>query len=237
VQGEGMKNLKKILKNKNIGKALDVGTRRGEFLFRLEKYAKSYEILIGIDYEKEAIIEMENFNRDKIKFMHMDGYSTKFPEEYFDTVAISNTLHHLDHVNEMLNEMHRILKPKGYFIINEMFHDTKNKSKNTHGLMHILEAEIDREIGNIHNKTYKKNEIINIAKSLDLSNIEYEEYEESEEYNKKIHKKYKKFEEKLHKLKDSPKYSYFKEKANEIDKNFNLYGIERCKQLIIIGQK
>ena len=232
-----MDNLKKILMNKDIGKCLDFGTRNGEFLFRLKKNVDSFEELIGIDNNKKTIKKMNKLNKERVKFIYMDGYNTDFPDEYYDAVSISNTLHHLNYRDRMLKEMYRVLKKDGYFFINEMFYDSNDGPKKTHGLMHILEAEIDRELGVVHNKTFTKNEIINIAESLNLKSLVYEEYNESEEYNKKLYKKYKNFKNKLLKVKDSPNYSYFKYKADEIDENFKLYGIERCKQLLIVGKK
>lgn len=232
-----MDKLRKILKDKNIGKCLDFGTRNGEFLFRLKRNVNSFEELIGIDSNEKVIKKMDEFNDKKIKFIHMNGYDTEFPAEYFNAVSISNTLHHLKYKDRMLKEMYRVLKKDGYFFINEMFYDSNDGPKKTHGLMHILEAEIDRELGFIHNKTLTKNEIINIAKRLNLKELVYEEYDESEEYNKKLYKKYKNFKNKLVQVKDSPKYTYFKYKSDEIDKNFKLFGIERCKQLLIVGKK
>jgi len=232
-----MDNLKKILMDKDIGKCLDFGTRKGEFLFRLKENVSSYKELIGIDNNKKAIKGMDKFNSERVKFIYMNGYDTDFPNGHYDSVSISNTLHHLNYRDRMLKEMYRVLKKDGYFFINEMFYDSNDGPKKTHGLMHILEAEIDTELGFIHNKTFTKNEIISIAESLNLKRLVYKEYNENEEYNKKLYKKYKNFKNKLLKVKDSPNYSYFKYKADEIDENFKLYGIERCKQLLIVGKK
>lgn len=233
-----MENVKQALNDKNLGKVLDIGTRRGEFLFRLKKYANSYDELVGIDNNEKEIALLKEKEEDNIHFINMDGYNLDYPDEYFDTVALSNTLHHLNNMDDMLCEMLRVLKKGGYFIINEMyFDDSQVLSMRTHGLMHILEAEIDTELGKVHNKTLTKEEIMDIIEKLELSSFEPVEYLETKEFNDKLQKKYGKLDKILSAAKDSPKYDCFKEKADIIKNNYEQHGIERCKQLLIIGVK
>lgn len=232
-----MEKFKKLLLNKDLGKVLDIGTRRGEFLFRLKEYSRSYDELIGIDTNEKEIELLKEKEEDNIHFLKMDGYSLEYPDEYFDTVALSNTLHHLNDINVMLKEMLRVLKKGGYLVINEMFHDNQSLSRQTHGLMHILEGEIDTELGRIHNKTLTKKEIVNIVENLGMKSFEMTEYFETSEFDKKAQKKYEKLDKMLLSVKDSPKYNNFEEKAKNIKKNYKQHGIKRCEQLLIVGVK
>lgn len=232
-----MENLKRAFENKDIGKAIDIGTRRGEFLFRLKEYSSSYEKLIGIDINTDELDKLKLKEEHNIKFHFMNAYDLEYPDDYFNAVSISNTLHHLNDMDSVLNEMKRVLKDDGYFIINEMFHDCDDDCKKTHGMLHILESEIDTELGRIHNKTFEKDKIIKIASDLDLKSLEIVEYNESSEYDRKIEKKLGKLDQMLASVKDSPKYKQFYESAEKIKKNFNDFGVKRCTQLLIIGRK
>src|SRR6056297_1804510 len=100
-----MDNFKKILTDKDIGKCLDFGSRNGEFLFRLKENVNSYEELIGIDNNEKKMKKMKKLNNERIKFILMNGYKTDFPDEHYDAVSISNTLHHLNNKDKMLKEM------------------------------------------------------------------------------------------------------------------------------------
>ncbi len=232
-----MENFKRTLGSKDFGKVIDIGTRRGEFLFRMKDYARSYEKLIGIDINIDELDKLKCKEEKNVRFHFMNAYDLEYPDGYFGAVSISNTLHHLADMNSVLNEMNRVLKNDGYFIINEMFHDCDDNSKKTHGMLHILEGEIDTERGRIHNRTFEKQEIIKVASNLGLKSLEIVEYNETAEYDKKIEKKLEKLDEMLAAVEGSPKYEYFCECADKIRKNYNEYGVKRCTQLLVIGRK
>lgn len=232
-----MENLKRALGNKDLGRAIDVGTRRGEFLFRMKDYAMSYDKLIGIDINIDELDKLKPKEEHNIKFHFMNAYDLEYPDKYFKAVSISNTLHHLNDMKSVLLEMMRVLKDDGYFIINEMFHDCDDKSKKTHGMLHLFEGEIDTELGRIHNRTFEKEEIIKVAADLGLRSIEIVEYNETAEYDKKIEKKLGKLDQMLTSVRSSSRYEYFCECADRIRRNYEDYGVKRCTQLLIIGRK
>ena len=55
-----------------------------------------------------------------------------YPDETFEVVAISNTLHHIEHYDKVLAEMLRVLKPGGFFILNEMYRDGQDAAQQVH---------------------------------------------------------------------------------------------------------
>ncbi len=54
------------------------------------------------------------------------------------------TLHHLSDKTKVIEEMKRVLKTNGIFIINEMFCDYQNEAQMSHVYVHHIGADIDR---------------------------------------------------------------------------------------------
>ncbi len=107
---------------------LDIGTGRGLFAFHL---AKSGFRTIGIDYVKEIIDknnqEVQNRGMQKeLRFMEGDALDIPFTDEGFDAVTDIGLLQHLPEGDfaEYINEVARVLKPKGYFLNIALSKDT-----------------------------------------------------------------------------------------------------------------
>ncbi|HBC97501.1 MAG TPA: hypothetical protein DC034_11990, partial [Clostridium sp.] len=105
-----MSKLNEKLSGFKFGKIIDIATRDGAFIKRLSKNLHGYDEIIGIDISSERFEKArKNFAEDKrIKFEIMDGYNTSFPDNYFDLVCISNSLHHVEDINALLKEIVRI---------------------------------------------------------------------------------------------------------------------------------
>ncbi|MFH1892466.1 MAG: class I SAM-dependent methyltransferase [Candidatus Zixiibacteriota bacterium] len=155
------------------GKLLDVATGRGDFLEYLIATLKSYSEAYGIDSSEEHIsVARHNLGNDKIDFEVMDAGAMTFDSNSFDIVAVSNALHHMESVEPVLQEMKRVLKPDGIFIINEMFRDFQNEKQSVFVRAHNWWAAIDRIKGVVHNQTYRKEELLGFADWLGLQGIE-----------------------------------------------------------------
>jgi ubiquinone/menaquinone biosynthesis C-methylase UbiE len=88
-----MLDLKKILVDVKLGKALDVGTRLGEFAQRMAEALPEGMEIIGIDCDAAVVAETSKiFQGTGLTFVCMDGASMDYPDETFQLVAISNTL-------------------------------------------------------------------------------------------------------------------------------------------------
>ncbi len=234
-----MKRLKERLGDISGGRVLDVGTRSGEFILKLKDGFKDYSEMIGIDYDEKVIeTTKKKLDFEDIHFSHMDAENMTFEDNSFDTVCISNTLHHLPDINKILNEMKRVLKPGGLFIVNEMFSDNQDEAQNTHVLLHCLEGAIDTVIGKCHNDTFEKQEIIDLIDNLGVDNIEYfEDHETNENLRDKLASKVQSIDKKLNKVKEFPQYTELKQRGEQIKKRYNEAGIARCTQLIVMGRK
>jgi ubiquinone/menaquinone biosynthesis C-methylase UbiE len=155
------------LKEFDGGVVLDVATGRGDFLAYALGGMKSFEKGIGVDNNPDAI-EAAKKQYEKHEFQVMDGCTLEFKDNSFDTVCISNSLHHLPKPAEALKEMQRILKPGGRVIIYEMIRDGQTPTQQTHVMLHHWWAEIDSAQGISHNETYSEEELYALIKQADF---------------------------------------------------------------------
>jgi len=236
-----MERLKEKLSSIAAGRVLDIGTGRGDFVELLDTNLKDYTEIIGIDSSEKAIEAAgERFNSENIKFITMDACNLNFEDESFDTVCISNTLHHLEEPNKILDEMKRVLKPEGRFIISEMFCDNQNEKQLNHVAWHHWIAEIKRIQGGIHNNTYKRDEIIDIAKGLGFSNMESLEFnfpDEDSENEEEIKDFLKYFDELLIEVKDHSDYERLYEEKERFQKSILEIGMSNATEIFVIGTK
>ncbi len=139
------------------------------------KEIKSFDNIIAIDNSKRA----EKVFKDKFKdveFQIMDAAKMSFQDETFDTVCLSNSLHHMPDLDKTLNEMKRVLKKDGNFIINEMLSNQQDETRKSHVLLHHWWAKIDTIFGEKHDPTFFKDEIKTIIDSLELADYDLIEY-------------------------------------------------------------
>ena len=158
------------------GRMLDVATNNGQFIQRIIESFKDYREIIGIDIDEHLLTKAKELsqinNYRNVGFLQMNSENLDFFDNCFDVVSISNSLHHLYNIGKSLDEMKRVLRKDGYFIIAEMFSDVKRQSQQSHVLFHHWVAKIDTLTGIYHCSTYKKDEIVEIAKKLKFSELE-----------------------------------------------------------------
>ncbi len=158
------------------GRVLDVATGRGSFIHVLSESLQSYDEIIGIDTNADtAEIFAKSFAEKPISYQQMDAYTLDFGDASFDTICIANSLHHLDDPVRVLAEMQRVLKPGGKFIINEMFRDSLSEAQQSHMLLHHWWAAVDSAEGIVHNETYTKQELIELAQNTDVNEWAFHE--------------------------------------------------------------
>jgi len=105
---------KSLKKNSSVlsGKILDFGCGSKPYQ-HLFSNATEY---IGVDYEIEGRTE----NLDKIDFFY-DGKKIPFEDNSFDGILCTEVLEHVFNIDELLTELHRVLKPNGKAIITTPF--------------------------------------------------------------------------------------------------------------------
>ena len=110
-----MISMKNILGNISGGHVLDVATGNGGFVHELISGLKDYDDILGIDIkEKAKSAFVESFKGNpKVHFRLMDAEKPEFSATSFDTVCISNSLHHFKDPRLVLKNMSGILRPGG----------------------------------------------------------------------------------------------------------------------------
>lgn len=156
------------LSSLDAGIVLDAATGRGEFIQVIKQYFRSYTHVIGIDNNQKSVdYAQKMFPENDIEIYKMDLESLDYDDGYFDTVSISNSLHHLEHQEQVLNELLRVLKPGGILLVAEMYKDGDHSPpQETHILFHHWLARIDMLSGTHHRSTYDRQEIIDLISAL-----------------------------------------------------------------------
>lgn len=105
------------------GRFLDVGTGTGILAIEFAKSIPGVEVT-GLDLS-DVVLELarENFQKSKaplkVSFEKGDAEDIPFEDDTFDLVVSSNTLHLIKNPIRMFDEIHRVLKPEGRFIISD----------------------------------------------------------------------------------------------------------------------
>jgi ubiquinone/menaquinone biosynthesis C-methylase UbiE len=173
-----MKEIINILSQVDGGLVLDAATGRGEFIHTLKQNLKSYSQIIGIDASERNVVYAEKlFPENDVEIYRMNLEDIQFEDNYFDTVTISNALHHFENIDLIMAELLRVLKPKGLLVINEMYSDGEQSPPQlTHVLIHHWIASVDMLSGVYHQSTFKRAELYEMAKKLPLDNIDIIDY-------------------------------------------------------------
>jgi len=168
-------------------RVLDIATGNGGFIHFLLDGLKDYTEIIGIDTNpRGATVFAEAFmDKPNIHFELGDGLRLNYPAAAFDTVSISNSLHHFESPQAVLNEMTRLLRPGGHLILSEMYRDRQTETQMTHVYLHHWWGAIDRTAGIIHNETFLREELIAMFTKLGLSDPSFHELSDTDEDPKK----------------------------------------------------
>ena len=118
-----MRDLLEFAKNQEFRTALDLGCGPGKTLVsRLRRIGFTIEFDINFDYISSA---KDNLLKNKQKiiphssvvFVQGDGTQLPFKNERFDLVALSQVLEHVNDDSKMIQEIWRVLKPNGVFLL------------------------------------------------------------------------------------------------------------------------
>ena len=170
---ENMLRPKDIIGHLHGGRVLDVATGNGNFIHFLLDGLQDFTEIIGIDTNNRfaAMFAHDFIEKPNIHFEIMDALTPLYPPASFDTVCISNSLHHFHDPKAVLNRMMQILRPGGHIIIAEMYQDGQIDTQLTHVQLHSWWAAIDRTSGIVHNETYRRAEIIDLVNDLGLARL------------------------------------------------------------------
>ncbi|MFX1482817.1 MAG: class I SAM-dependent methyltransferase [Promethearchaeota archaeon] len=156
------------------GDILDVGTNDGDFIKVLMKVLKDYNTFTGIDISEDELDKArEQFIDDPVSVLMMNAESMTFPDNQFDTVCISYSIHHLENIDKVLAEMYRVLKPGGHFIIQEMYSDgEQTQAQQVDKLVHHLNVKVDSLLGVPHFETLTRQNLRTLVEKIGLRDVE-----------------------------------------------------------------
>ena len=112
-----IKLLKKKSKRRNIS-LIDIGCANGELLYHLGKNFPEFN-LTGIDVDKDLLNIAKKTCPKNIKFEQMNVLKLKKKIKKYDIIVISGVLSIFEDAEKILNNLLKILKPKGLVYIFE----------------------------------------------------------------------------------------------------------------------
>jgi ubiquinone/menaquinone biosynthesis C-methylase UbiE len=121
---------------------LDIGCGTG--LLSL-KFLEAADCMVsGIDLSDDMLnvfkYKIDKLNlTDQIKIKSGDAANLGFEDSTFDVIASTVTLHHVVDKQPVIDKIHRILKPKGRFVIGDLDVDTSGDLNDVERLKRILD--------------------------------------------------------------------------------------------------
>ena len=112
---------------KRSGQAADLGCGPGHLVIRLAQAAPGLQVT-GIDLSDAMLVEAEKYARrsgleDRIAFEKGDAALIPFPDGSLDLVVSSLSLHHWSDPVGVLDEIARVLRPGGAFLVFDLRRD------------------------------------------------------------------------------------------------------------------
>lgn len=163
------KELKNKLSKIVLGDYLEFGCGSGIFLDFVLKNAHAHKSITAVDINESVIEEAKTLlNNENIVFLNYSTLPLPFKNNHFDTITVSNALHHIKDKENVFKELTRIIKKDGNIIITEIISNNLSEEEKTHYYHHKLRVKID-SINNIfHEPAYTEDEIIHIIEKNNL---------------------------------------------------------------------
>lgn len=221
------------------GIVLDVATGAGTFATVMENFFKGCVFIAAIDSAGKPLRHIiEQTGSGKIIPAAMDGGLLAFRDGSFNTVAISNSLHHLNDTGLILSEMMRSLAPGGHFIVKEMFRDgDQTPAQQTHTMLHDWWAAVDSQNEVIHNPVFTEAELKAQIESIGLSGLGFQIEEDlsrdpfDPQLISHINKTLDNYEKRIGELEE------LIDQGNSARRHLDKYGFTSARALIAVGIK
>jgi len=230
---ENMLTLKGRIGEYNAGCLLDVAVGRGDFLkFALDSFC-SWQSAAGIDTDADALATAKKeFEGTPVILVLGSALAMPFTSHYFDTVTMSNALHHIDDLPSLFTEVSRV--SKGIIVINEMISECNSQIQETYMTYHRFTAEVDKQLGLYHREPFTLKELLSLVRSSGLQTIDHFVHAEiaGDPMNPaEIEAMSDRLKNKVALLKGTDYYYFYENKAREIINRFNKNGIYRPRHI------
>ncbi|MBT3253704.1 MAG: class I SAM-dependent methyltransferase [Candidatus Marinimicrobia bacterium] len=162
-------SLARHIQELDLGDYLEFGCGDGGFLKYVLDHNDSFNSVTGVDINPESVQTarktLEAFNVD---FIVHENLPLNLENNHFDTITLSNTLHHLKDKPAVLAELKRLIKSTGLIIITEMISNDLTETEQVYCDFHTLRAETDRLNGIHHETTFSATSIKKLVDENEL---------------------------------------------------------------------
>lgn len=233
--------LKKHLKNRNAGHLLDIATGEGDFLAFLLNAFALYESGTGVDLNPANLkVAQEKLSEAMITLVEGNAEQLEFEDEYFDTVSVSNSLHHFPNPRKALKEMTRVLAPGGLLLISELICEDLTPAQEAHLSYHHLKADMDMTAGHFHRHTFTQDEVVNLVEDLpmvvDKVFLAFDK-EPMLNSSERMWRFFRMLDERVSEFAGHDRAKEFEERAEAVKESISTHGFMRPPQVCIMGLK
>ena len=132
--------------------ALDLGCGTGEMLKQISQ-TDSQKELYGLDLSEEMISVARSKLPDQVRLILGDSEFLPFPDNFFDVVYCNDSFHHYPAPKNVLQEVHRVLKPGGTFLMGDCWQPLVGRVIMNLYLRHSREGDV---------KIYSREELVSM---------------------------------------------------------------------------
>jgi ubiquinone/menaquinone biosynthesis C-methylase UbiE len=232
---DNMLTLKKRLGSLDAGSLLDIAVGRGDFLqFALSSF-HTWKRAAGIDIDPDTLqIAQQSFEDSSVILVNGSALAMPFLTGYFDTITLSNALHHIEEIESLFRETFRVCKSNGLIIINEMLNENHSRLQEPYMLYHRFIAEVDNQLGRYHHEPFTLKELLAMVKNSGLNTLDYFIHEEvtGDCLNKEeIEAMSERMRKKVQLLKGSDYYYFYENKIGEIIIRLSHAGVHKPRHI------
>lgn len=164
-----MNTFEDYLKTRNGGDILDIACGGGNFTKRLITHFQDYNSVTGLDIKASVKDDfLKNIEGKNVTFIASPIADYLTQSHAFDTISISNALHHLENVQDMIAQFKNLLKKSGTVIINEMHSDNLTPAQESQRDLHSFMADLHRLSGEYHRGPFSTQEIHDMINNAGL---------------------------------------------------------------------
>lgn len=116
----------KLLKGRERGRALDIGTGPGQIVVKLARRLTRWKF-VGVDRSPKMIDQAQadlaaagTLFAGRVEFQVADGNRLPFPDQSFDLVLCNSVLHHLAEPEKLLTEIARLVSARGAILVRDL---------------------------------------------------------------------------------------------------------------------
>jgi ubiquinone/menaquinone biosynthesis C-methylase UbiE len=114
-----------LLRGRERGRALDIGTGPGQIVIKLASKLTRWKF-VGVDRSASMIDRAREVQggvpevAGRIEFRVADGNSLDFPDSTFDLIVCNSVLHHMAEPQNLFSEIARVVKPGGAILLRDL---------------------------------------------------------------------------------------------------------------------